>query len=119
MEAAGVDAIGVDGRSIADRTEVTPARWDDLTVLPSSLTIPVLANGDIIKREDIAAVKAATGCSSVLIARGALLNPSIFRAQGVLPITQVQSLFSHVSTKTSKRVFYDSHCCDVSYYCDL
>ena len=41
-------------------------------------------SGDIKCYEDIARFKMATGCSSVMIARAAQWNPSIFRAQGLI-----------------------------------
>ena len=43
-----------------------------------AVSIPVIANGDVYRRCDVAAVKELTGCSSVMLARPALLNCSIF-----------------------------------------
>jgi tRNA-dihydrouridine synthase 2 len=39
--------------------------------------------------EDIAVFKQATGCSSAMIARAAEWNPTIFRAEGKLPLLEV------------------------------
>lgn len=52
----------------------------------------MLVNGDIFVREDIDKVRAISGASSFLIARGALNNASIFRKEGMLPYTDVRDL---------------------------
>jgi tRNA-dihydrouridine synthase 2 len=49
-----------------------------LSLLQSPLSIPVIANGDVFERSDIEKLRKDTGVSSVMIARGALKNPSIF-----------------------------------------
>jgi tRNA-dihydrouridine synthase len=38
----------------------------------------VIANGDLYSRDDMSAVKALSGCTSVMLARPALLNCSVF-----------------------------------------
>ena len=48
----------------------------------------MIANGDVLKHADIARVKETTKADSVLIARGALQHPSVFRAEGELPLDQ-------------------------------
>ena len=87
MEKAGAMAIGIHARYISERPS-DRADWNRIALVPSSLNIPVLANGDIFRRHDIERVKKITGCSSVLIARGALWNASIF-CQETLPLTKV------------------------------
>ncbi|RLO06218.1 hypothetical protein DYB28_003625, partial [Aphanomyces astaci] len=68
------------------------AHWDALPLIPSALSIPVLANGDIWNQDDIARIRQATGCQSVLVARGALSNASCFRAAGIVPYQQVATI---------------------------
>ena len=65
------------------------ASWEKLAPVVSALSVPVLANGDVFKHEDIDNLRKISGASSFLIARGALANPSIFRKEGLLPTDQV------------------------------
>eukprot|EP01102_Stenamoeba_stenopodia_P005900 TRINITY_DN16614_c0_g1_i1.p1 TRINITY_DN16614_c0_g1~~TRINITY_DN16614_c0_g1_i1.p1 ORF type:complete len:372 (-),score=79.07 TRINITY_DN16614_c0_g1_i1:63-1178(-) len=91
IERTGVAAVGVHARRVPDRPRFK-ARWDELsqTLSAASLSIPVIANGDLFQREDIQRMKEEIpGCSSVMIARGALVNASIFRKEGMLPTEDV------------------------------
>ena len=67
---------------LAGRYGRTPARWDELRPLVDALNVPVVANGDVVCFDDFEKVRAETGCHSVMAARGALWNCSIFRSEG-------------------------------------
>ncbi|KDO23637.1 hypothetical protein SPRG_11083 [Saprolegnia parasitica CBS 223.65] len=99
MEQAGAAAIAIHCRQPHERP-CDDAHWDALPLLPSALNVPVLANGDIYTQEDIARVRAETGCSGVLIARGALHNASCFRKEGLLPYTENIREFLKVAAET-------------------
>ncbi|KAK8305059.1 hypothetical protein V6Z11_D03G035500 [Gossypium hirsutum] len=77
IEKTGVSALAVHGRQVADRPR-DPAKWNEIADVVSALTIPVIANGDVFEYDDIQCIKVATGASSVMVARGALWNASIF-----------------------------------------
>ncbi|KAE8715764.1 tRNA-dihydrouridine(20) synthase [Hibiscus syriacus] len=77
IEKTGVSAPAVHGRKVADRPR-DPAEWNDIADIVSSLSIPVIANGDVFEYDHIERIKVATGASSVMVARGALWNASIF-----------------------------------------
>jgi nifR3 family TIM-barrel protein len=47
--------------------------------IKDALTIPVLGNGGIQRAEDIMIMRERTGCDGVMIGRGAIHNPWIFR----------------------------------------
>lgn len=55
------------------------AGWAKITELNHSLSIPVIANGDVMDADDCKRITERTGCRTVMIGRGALGNPWIFR----------------------------------------
>ncbi|XP_058010372.1 uncharacterized protein LOC131183793 isoform X3 [Hevea brasiliensis] len=65
----------------ADRPR-DPARWSEIAVVVSALSVPVIANGDVFDYGDFERIEVATGASSVIVARGALLNASVFSPEG-------------------------------------
>ncbi|CAM9459898.1 unnamed protein product [Ectocarpus sp. 4 AP-2014] len=89
MEKAGACALSVHVRKVGD-TPASKARWEELRPVVDAVNIPVIANGDMYTRADMAGIKTLSGCSSVMLARPALLNCSIFKPDGhVLPLKEV------------------------------
>jgi tRNA-dihydrouridine synthase B len=54
------------------------ADWDAIAELKQSVSIPVIANGDVRSSADIERIKSYTGCNGVMIGRAAIANPWIF-----------------------------------------
>jgi len=79
----GVDAITLHPRTRAQMFEGR-SDWSQIGELKQCLTIPVLGSGDIFTPEDVVAMLGQTGCDGVMIARGALGNPWIFRSASAL-----------------------------------
>jgi len=77
-EEAGADAVGVHGRTRAQRYRQS-ARWDLIEEVQRAVGIPVLGNGDLLTPWDLARRRAETSIRSFLVARGALVKPWIFR----------------------------------------
>ncbi|GFE60068.1 tRNA dihydrouridine synthase DusB [Geobacter sp. AOG2] len=77
-EAEGCDAVTLHPRS---RSQMFSghADWSQITRLKECLSIPVIGSGDIFSAADCLAMMTETGCDGVMIARGALGNPWIFR----------------------------------------
>jgi tRNA-dihydrouridine synthase B len=72
-ESEGVDFITVHGRYRTGYTE--RADWNSIARVKSSVSIPVVGNGDIFSPEDARFFLQLSGCDGVMIARGLLGNP--------------------------------------------
>ena len=81
-EAEGVDAITVHPRTRSQQY-TGRAAWDVIASVVDAVAIPVVGNGDVRSVADAAAMRAATGCAAVMIGRGALGRPWIFRGAEV------------------------------------
>ena len=77
-EAEGVDAITLHPRSRSQMFE-GHADWTRISELKGALRIPVIGSGDIFRAVDVTTMLEQTGCDGVMIARGGLGNPWIFR----------------------------------------
>lgn len=77
-EQVGVKAIAVHAR-YADQGFSGRADWSIIQRVKELVRIPVIGNGDVQSPEDAARMFAETGCDAVMIGRGALGNPWIFR----------------------------------------
>jgi tRNA-dihydrouridine synthase 2 len=82
---AGAHSVAIHLRQ-ADWANSQPADWTQLRAIMDAVPVPVVANGSVFEHADIAKVRAAAGDVGgaprlgVMIARGALVNPSMFRA---------------------------------------
>lgn len=74
----GCDAITLHPRT-RSQMFAEHADWDRLKELKNSSSIPIIGSGDIFSCDDVVSMFSHTGCDGVMIARGALGNPWIFR----------------------------------------
>src|SRR5262249_33042857 len=74
----GAAAVALHGRT-ARQMYAGSADWDRIGELKAALSIPVVGNGDVETAEDAVAMLRQTGCDAVMIGRGTMKNPWIFR----------------------------------------
>lgn len=75
----GCAAVGLHARTAAQLYD-GEARWDAIARLKREVTrIPVLGNGDIWEAEDALRMMRQTGCDGVIVGRGCLGRPWLFR----------------------------------------
>ncbi|CAG8568119.1 1594_t:CDS:10 [Ambispora leptoticha] len=92
IESTGVKAIAVHCR-LRDERPRHPGHWDIFRDLVESISIPIIANGDIFTRADITRLKEISS-NSVMFARGAKNNVSVFCKNGeLLPLRKVVILY--------------------------
>lgn len=83
-EAEGAAAVAVHGRTRAQLYSGN-ADWDIIRTVVQTVSVPVIANGDVFEPEDVPRILKVTGADMVFIGRGAMGDPWIFsRAQALL-----------------------------------
>ncbi len=75
---AGCAAIALHGRTV-QQAYSGHADWEPIATLVDALDIPVLGNGDIWEADDALAMVEQTGCAGVVVGRGCLGRPWLFR----------------------------------------
>lgn len=77
-EDSGADAVTVHGR-FATEGYSKPAEWSWIARVKERVGIPVIGNGDVFDPQSALEMKRLTGCDGVMIGRGALGNPWLFK----------------------------------------
>jgi tRNA-dihydrouridine synthase B len=102
LEDAGVQAIAVHGRT-KDQGYAGDADWDQIARVASSVSVPVIGNGDLRSVTDIARRIRETGVRALMIGRAAMNNPWIFRQARaflrsgvVVPDVSIEEKWDHI-----------------------
>jgi len=77
-EEEGCAAVGLHARTAVQLYHGC-ADWRSIAVLKEAMRIPVLGNGDIWEAEDALRMMRETGCDGVIVGRGCLGRPWLFR----------------------------------------
>ncbi|XP_035300915.1 tRNA-dihydrouridine(20a/20b) synthase [NAD(P)+]-like isoform X2 [Cricetulus griseus] len=83
-EATGVSWITVHGRTIEERHQ--PVHYEAIKIIKESVSIPVVANGDIRNLKEAENVWQMSGTDGVMVARGLLANPAMFAGYEETPL---------------------------------
>lgn len=74
----GASAIALHARTIKQGYS-GKADWSCIKKLKENLSIPVIGSGDVFNGEDAKRMLEETGCDFVMVGRGAIGNPQVFR----------------------------------------
>jgi nifR3 family TIM-barrel protein len=77
-ESCGVEHIALHGRT-KEQAYKGKANWDLVRQVKEAVKVPVSGSGDVVSVQDAFDRWRETGCDGVLIGRGAMANPWIFR----------------------------------------
>jgi tRNA-dihydrouridine synthase B len=78
MESVGIEALTIHARTRAQAFKGS-ADWEWIAKTKKSVNIPIIGNGDITEPQHVKEMFDVTGCDAVMIGRGAIHNPWIFR----------------------------------------
>jgi tRNA-dihydrouridine synthase 3 len=78
VESAGAAAVTLHARTREQRY-TKAADWNLIGELAASLSIPVLGNGDLLTHYEVRWRRQQSGCAGVMLGRGALIKPWLFR----------------------------------------
>jgi tRNA-dihydrouridine synthase C len=76
LQEGGADELVVHARTRADAYR-PPAYWERVNDIRLAVTIPVIANGEIWTADDARRCQQASGCESLMLGRGMVVDPGL------------------------------------------
>lgn len=77
-EASGVSFLTIHGRT-REQYYSGKANWDIIKAAKEAVSIPIIGNGDVCNGADARRLLDYTGCDGIMVGRGAMGNPWIFK----------------------------------------
>jgi tRNA-dihydrouridine synthase B len=108
LEQCGIQALTIHGREW-EKIYAGPVAVGVIRAVREALKIPVIANGGVFTREDGQWLRRETGCSRIMLARGAIGNPWLFRelADADAPLPSHEEICQAIENQVSGMVeFY-------------
>lgn len=112
IESTGVNALAVHGRIMSERPQHKNRNYA-IKAISEAISIPVIANGgsgEFQTYEEIKKFQQETGAASVMIARQAEWNCSIFRKEGKLPLDTVIEKYIRYAVDYDYNVWNTKYC---------
>ncbi|EGD74073.1 tRNA-dihydrouridine synthase [Salpingoeca rosetta] len=112
MQSTGIAAIGLHGR-LREQRPREPVQLDAMTAAIGDMHIPVIANGGSLDFKNYSEAHAwmeKTGCDSLMIARAAQNNLSVFRKEGTLPQVDVAREYMLLALQYDNAVGNTKYC---------
>lgn len=78
VEQAGASWLTVHGRT-RQQGYTPPAYWDQIGLIQTAVSLPVIANGEIWTEEDARRCREESGCPDLMLGRGAVADPFLAR----------------------------------------
>lgn len=107
LESTGISAVTLHGR-VMKAFYSGPVAFEVIRAVKDSISIPLIANGGITDSETCRELREKTGCSRVMVARGALGNPWIFRqiSDPALPLPTVEEFADELEHHISDMIAF-------------
>ncbi|CCJ29241.1 unnamed protein product, partial [Pneumocystis jirovecii] len=94
VQAAGVDYMVVHGRRRNQKSS-EPVNLDAIKLIKESLTIPVVANGDVFTLSDANCIAKYTNVNGIMSSRGILFNPALFSGFDSCPWSAIERFIEY------------------------
>jgi tRNA-dihydrouridine synthase B len=101
----GASLVAVHGRT-KDQGYSGQADWDAIAEVVETVDVPVIGNGDVEVVADAGRLMAHTGCTAVMIGRGAIGHPWFFQGQDRQEVSIVEKAVFITSHFERMRSFY-------------
>ena len=114
VEAAGANELTVHARTKVEGYK-PPAHWHWIAKIKNAINIPVIANGEIWNFEDAIKCREISGCTDIMVGRGALTIPNLGKVlkqeSDIMPWLEVLAILSAYTE-------FETHGDNSKYYCN-